>query len=129
VCEVVCRDGAVQVRVGRVVNLSNVDALRAVLARARAQGPSRVLLDCAGVEDFDPVALRLLVSATRRLGYGTLTLLGAEPPLRPGLAGLACEQGRERTPQSRRGGVDRAAQGSGAQLERLTGERVGRPQR
>ncbi len=63
------------------LDLATVDALRATLAQARANGAAHVLLDLSRVTFMDATALGVIVEAANAMGRlgGSLRLTGASP--------------------------------------------------
>jgi anti-anti-sigma factor len=70
------RDGdAFVVRLGIVIDLYNVDAVREALELHCARGQARIVLDLSEVEVLDPTALQVLLAARRRIDWQELSVL------------------------------------------------------
>jgi anti-sigma B factor antagonist len=69
---------AVVVHLAGELDVYNVDQVRAALAGAAADGPSRVVIDLANVEFMDSTALGVLIEARGALPEGALRLAGPQ---------------------------------------------------
>jgi anti-anti-sigma factor len=67
------------------IDLYNVDSVREIVERNCIGEQEQVVLELSSVESIDPVALRVLLTSQRRLGWESLIALAPSPSVRRAL--------------------------------------------